>query len=274
MSESSATFTKTADGPALYAVTGDWINDVQGTLVAHEPLPGRGIGIETTASGSLISLIKPPAEEAAKESWFWARISGLPTTIPNSQTVRDGFSHDLNPPLDSNGSPIDGMGGSGFSNVIEQTGFKFYYPFVEVYLVGARTYRNEEIDVDVTDPPTSHPIPESEGGRVGRAINMAEFHHRSTTAGDDDQPWVIYGVNILGTYYPPDFRPIPVGCYFNFTDELVDGRLYHPLSKVGGQQAMPVVRMREFTDPYGLKVYEFARLGSHDGGCAPIEFDE
>lgn len=259
-----------------YILPGSWVNDIESRINANRPIAGQNISISTTVAGSVIDAKagEETTTEVAGESWFWARISAMPTIIPNSQTVHDGLSHDLNPPLDSNGSPIDPTGGSGYSKALEQTGFKFYYPFVEVYLVGERTYYKEEIQAEVTDPPTSHPIPESEGGRVGKAINMAEFHHRSTTAGDDDQPWVIYGVNILGTYYPPDFRPIPVGCYFNFTDELLDGRAYHPLSKVGGQQAMPVVRMREFIDPYGLKVYEFDRLGSHDGGCAPIEFDE
>ena len=269
-------FPANADVGDDYVVTGKWVNAIESQINANRPIAGNNVSIESTVAGSIIDA-KAGGEtttEVAGESWFWARITGLPTIIPNSHTVKHGLSLDLNTPRRPDHSPIDPQG-EHYSEALEQAGWKFYYPFEEVYLVGARTYMKETEDqasYEVTDQPTSHPVEEDK--RTGSAINMAEFHHKPIGGGDDQQPWVVYGVNIAGSYYPPAFNPIPVGCYFDITDELIKGQLYHPLSDLGGKQVMPVVRMREFTDPYGIKVYEFEREGSHDGGCAPVEVEE
>lgn len=188
------------------------------------------------------------------QDWFWARLTALPTILSSTGLTS---SPDLND---------QSIGNSRFGLGLEEVGYKFSYAFEEVQLIGTRTYFDDVINIWKTEPPKAATL---QNGRTGKAINTTEIQHRSLGGGDDEQPWVVWGVNIMGTYYPPDFRPIPPGCFFDITTNEPNGRTYRPLSAIGGKQVMPVVRMREFMDQ-GEVVYNFHQMGSHDGGCAPV----
>jgi hypothetical protein len=207
------------------------------------------VGIRVRRLGTNLLIGKDEIVGGGQE-WFWARLTSVPSLIYLS-------------PLDW-GVDAETVYGLAY----ELKGWRFTYPFQEVTLVADNTEYDEETNEIIGHAPAQELVL---NGITGDALNTVEFQHYPYPVGGGDQiPWMVYGVNILGTYYPPDFRPIMPGTYYNFTDDPEDGRKYHSLYEEFGSQAAPVVRMRHTVDKNGNNLYEFTRPGSHDGGCAII----
>ena len=238
-------------------ITHSFLNQVVVSL-ARRVIGGGGNRVRRFGSNILIDHDEQFTAKSDTVDWFWARLTALPSIITDTALTT---TNDIN---------TQATGTSRFGLGLEEVGWKFNYPFEEVFITGSHTYFDDVLNIWKTDAPKAHKL---DKGRSGSAINTTEIQHRSIGGGDDQAPWVVWGVNIMGTYYPADFRPIPPGCFFDITDEADAGRLYHPLTAVGGKAAMPVVRMREFVDTNDTLVYHFHQMGSHDGGCAPVPIE-
>lgn len=183
--------------------------------------------------------------------WFWARLNGLPTPM---------LGGSINTDVDLGGSGIPGLSGHGVDN--ELSAFRFLYSYAEVRPI--YTYTDENGDPVLNDWEL---IPTGSGGRAGAdAINTVETAHRIYSSGlGDSIPWMVYGANVVGTYYPGDFHPLPPGVlYITVTGE----RGYFPYSDFGSHQ--PVVRVTQTNDIEGRPFAWFTQMGTHDGGCAPL----
>ena len=239
-------------------ITHSFLNQVVVSL-ARRVIGGGGNRVRRFGSNILIDHDEQFTAKSDTVDWFWARLTDMPSML-DVAGLTTGTTNINDQPA----------GTSRFGLGLEEIGWKFSYPFQEVFITGIKTYWSEDEQKHIHEPPEAHKL---EDGRSGNAINTTEIQHRSIGGGDDQMPWVVWGVNIMGTYYPADFRPIPPGTFFDITDEGVRGQLYHSLKDNGGLPAMPVVRMREFVDTNATLVYHFHQMGSHDGGCAPVPIE-